>query len=685
MPNNIFQNASNFRIGDGATFPVVGRDHVTNVYSDSGRESQWVTLSGNTYRRFPMGDIIPRRNVSSTVLYATIENRRRETTSGTSQCLSKVIKVKKTVQYVDVLGLSGEFTSITVEPVEKDEAEEFEAIRERVCREMSSHRSALLTHLVGLGWSERLTLIIPDERVNADEFTKQIVAQRDFIVWFYLRYTSDISLYDLKRDKNLTIPVQKQSNLWTFNPRNHVWQYDLPSVSISLPSSSSANSTSFDPHMYYSHKPIPLRRDTCPHLNANEIISCIEGQFGDFLHLIASLGRTRHIERLSDFARHGFLTFGTVINRKTSKILAHFPSVPSPEWLCKSSTSAVVKSCYSTSVPWRVDLTFQNPDRNRVSLRLCLRLPGPPLRHWLAYLSQSLPFSDGLSNPFRDLVFIDYVEISLHGTFYHNPATSSTPAYLFVPPIPFEKVNDVYCIRYPLSSRLFLWCSDPNGRNIIRKKDWAKFNIPHLEVFKWIGSSWGSSQYKVVRDHLQKRNYSLDGKQYAQDYGHPELIHGDPHEIQTAIMDVPHNFVGADRPPTPSESVTAANSSYEDDTLGLIDNETRVKTQTTKLIPVEIGAAQTHETESSNEVDQEILKACNTRGTEPPCRISQFQNNDCCSLGWPRVLFTFLEATWLIAVVLFAVLYDRVGSAVRTNREGSLDVDTTDSEDREED
>ncbi|KAK1224938.1 hypothetical protein PQX77_012132 [Marasmius sp. AFHP31] len=120
--SRFFTNASNTQIGDGATFANVGRDQV-NVYNDSGRESQWVTLNGDTYRRFPIGDIIVRRNVSSTVVNVTVDTRRA---CGTSQELGelKVVKLRKTTQHVGLLGLPGGFTAMKVETVEEDQAEE---------------------------------------------------------------------------------------------------------------------------------------------------------------------------------------------------------------------------------------------------------------------------------------------------------------------------------------------------------------------------------------------------------------------------------------------------------------------------------------------------------------------------------------------------------------------------------
>ncbi|KAK1215752.1 hypothetical protein PQX77_021641 [Marasmius sp. AFHP31] len=513
--SRFFTNASNTQIGDGATFSNVGRDQVT-IYNDSGRGSQWVTLNGDTYRRFHMGEIILKRNVSSTIMTVTVNTRRG---SGTLQELGdlKALKVRKTTQHVGLLGLPGGFTAVQVETVEKDQTEELSNIMDRLCREMSSQRSPLITHLVGLGWSERPTFIFHDELANGDEYMDKIIAQGIWVVYYYLWYTHTTSFLTLEHDKSLGISVSSSEMFWTFNPRTHAWQYDVASVSISPPN----DDTSLDPFLY---SPTPLRQDTRPRLDADGIVACFEEQFGDFLHLIASPGEIRHVKDLSEFARHGFLTFGVVVNRNKPRILAYFPSTPSPEWEFWSR-SADVQAHYSTSVPSRVDLSFQNTDCNRVDLHFSLCL-SDLLRRRTAYVSQSVPFAKDCDDPRNDLVFIDEIQFSLVGTFQYNPAKSTTPAYLFIPPIPVELVEDVPCICYPLPDAPFFWCSDSNGQNVIYQEDWEAYGIPQLEILTWIGSSWDYRQYETVYDHLHKRNYPLDGRQYTREHGYPELVYG---------------------------------------------------------------------------------------------------------------------------------------------------------------
>ncbi|KAL0573463.1 hypothetical protein V5O48_008490 [Marasmius crinis-equi] len=48
----------------------------------------------------------------------------------------------------------------------------------------------------------------------------------------------------------------------------------------------------------------------------------------------------------------------------------------------------------------------------------------------------------------------------------------------------------------------------------------------------WIGSVWESDQYDKVGDYLELDGYATDGQQYAQDHNYPELIRGNPHDVQ---------------------------------------------------------------------------------------------------------------------------------------------------------
>ncbi|KAJ8075347.1 hypothetical protein PM082_019685 [Marasmius tenuissimus] len=87
----------------------------------------------------------------------------------------------------------------------------------------------------------------------------------------------------------------------------------------------------------------------------------------------------------------------------------------------------------------------------------------------------------------------------------------------------------MYYIPYPLPDPLFYWSWDPEGKTVISKKEWEQSGIPELEVETWVGFYWYNAEYSLVKSYLCNKNYDVDGKQYAQDRGYPELIGDDSH------------------------------------------------------------------------------------------------------------------------------------------------------------
>ncbi|KAJ8095763.1 hypothetical protein PM082_022870 [Marasmius tenuissimus] len=548
---SLLSNASNVQIGNRAMVQTAGRDQI-NVYNDSRTDPPWVTLSGNTYRKIPMGDIIVTRDVSSKILEATIQPRRKISTAGESQqSIFKVIKVKMTTQHVEVLTLPGKFTSIMVEAMEEDQTGELKAIVDCVCSELSSRRSPLFPQLVGLGWSERPVFIVYDELANGDDYIYQVLTEGKWIVFYYLWYTKNTSFNALDDNNTLSIPVSSEWSLWTFNPRTHAWQYNVSSAAISPPD----DDTSLAPFHYGGS---PLRQDTRPQLDVDEIVACFEDQLGDFLHVIASFGKTRHVENLSDFARHGYLTFGTVVNRTKPEILAYLPSSPSLDWYCWNYT-ANIQASYSSTVPSRVDLSFQNTDYNRIDLHFSLHYP-KALQHHPAYLSQSVPLFIDCDDPLDDLVFIDDIRFSLVGTFHHNPATSSILVYLFVPLIPLEKVNNLSCIRYPLLHPSFYWSLDPNGHSVICEDDWAAYGIPCLEFHTWIEKEMPTRRKEICASIWV-----------------PRVDHGDPHNPRINVIEELHEGQNSDSFAELLDAEAVASSGQEPDNFVNDDTPTNIK------------------------------------------------------------------------------------------------------------
>ncbi|KAK1218074.1 hypothetical protein PQX77_019271, partial [Marasmius sp. AFHP31] len=496
IPSN-FRNAQHTTIGDNANLQAVAGDltiTTNNNYHSSERDV--ITINGRTIRRVIDGDVILRRLLSSEVLSISIEP---EGTSTSTEL--QVFKVKKTVQTARLYGHRGKFTATTFELVDEKDRDEFMKLVKNVLEAAMCQRSTLLTQMFAVAESNGLILIAHDV--------------------YYLNYAREVTIDSLRDDETVGFPVTDRWEDWLFNVESLTWQFDPASVLLNPPSE-------YDLQPFY-YPPPPLRQETLPRLDTAEIITCIERSFGDVLHLLALCGhRWRCDLSMSGYAKHGLLTFGAIVDLNKPEILAHFPSIPSPEWFCKSC-SPNSKASFST-VPWRVDLAFRKTGHTQVTLEFSWRIPEKhryQLRY--AYLCQSFSFCND-SDDAEKVVFIDEIGFYLEGAFHDDPTTRSTPAYLFVPPLPTEVINNTHCIHYPLPENLFYWSHDPQGRTAVVEKDWEKFGIPKLSAEGWIGSYWKEHFYAYIRDHLQSGGYVLDGKQYARDHGYPEFIHADPRD-----------------------------------------------------------------------------------------------------------------------------------------------------------
>ncbi|KAK1218066.1 hypothetical protein PQX77_019263 [Marasmius sp. AFHP31] len=509
IPSN-FCNAQHTTIGDDANFYAAAGD-LTITHNHHAPERDLMTINGRTIRRVIDGDIILRRLLSSKVLSISIEP---EGTSTSTEL--QVFKVKKTVQTAKIVGRREKFTAITLELVDEKDRDKFVKLVKNVKAAMCQ-RSILLTQMFAVAESNVLTLVVHDELANALEFYGRY--QNNWIVAYYLIYAYNVTIESLRDDETVGFPVTRRFEDWLFNVKSLTWQFDPASVFLHPPSERDLD--------LFPYPPTPFRQETLPRLATAEIVACVERSFGDVLHLIALYGDPRICD-LSTLAQHRLLTFGAVFSYKRG-ILAYLPSIPSPEWYCKSR-SPNSKASYSSSVPWRIDLAFRKTGNVQVTLNFSLRIPRE--HHYqlrCAYLCQSLSFC-GDCDDVEDVFFIDETGFYLMGTFPDHPTTRSTPAYLFVPPLPTEVINNTHCIRYPLPKNLFYWSHDPQGRTAVVEEDWEKFGIPKLSVVGWIDSSWEEHYYAYVRYHLQSGDYELDGKRYARDHGYPELIHADPRD-----------------------------------------------------------------------------------------------------------------------------------------------------------
>ncbi|KAK1215876.1 hypothetical protein PQX77_021502 [Marasmius sp. AFHP31] len=508
-----FANAQGTIIGPHADFRTVHGNVITNVsqYSHGGDR---VVVHGKTYRRIIDGDLVYRRQLSSQVIPVTIKPEPEDGTSTLPG--SQIVQVRKTKQIASIVGVEGTFTVTMFEPAGKSD-DGFESVLECVLNAATSLRSPFLTQLFAFSGSNLSALIAHDELADGQGCVDQFW-EKNRIVFYYLRYTSGTAFESLRDDETVVFMVTDRWRDWSVNLKTLTWQYDPASVALDPPS---------EEHLQplLNHLP-PLCQDTVRRLDTAEILACVEETLGDVLGLVTSLNE-RWNGDLSCFAKHGFLTFGVVVDFNNAEILAHFPSIPPLEWSCESNHPDV-KASFSSSVlvPWRVELSFHKAGDVQVALDFGWRIPKKNRSQLqTAFLCQSLPFLDNYEDV-RQVVYVDQVGFTLTTTYHHNPATSSTPVYLFVPPLPIKIINNVHCIPYPLSQPSFHWSHDPQGKEAITEESWEELGIPKLQSKHWVGSFWLGAEYDFVYDHLRSRDYDWDGREYAREHDYPELTYG---------------------------------------------------------------------------------------------------------------------------------------------------------------
>ncbi|KAK1224788.1 hypothetical protein PQX77_012291 [Marasmius sp. AFHP31] len=522
-----FPNAQGTTIGPHTNFQAIaGNSTIVHNHHISERDDR-LTLRGRTVRKVIDGDIIFQRVLLSEVLSVKVKPEGASTSTE-----SQVVKIKKTEQTAEIYGYPGKFTATSLEPVEEKDREKFKEIAKSVLEAAMCGRSALLKQIFAVAESENvMTTIVCDgmfpvgnlnfrpskavELANGFIFSNQYRRGKEWIVYYYLDYTHAIAIESLRADGTLSKKVTRRWTDWLFNVRNLTWQYNPASLCLDPPE---------EQHLRPILYPLsPLCQETLRHLGTAEIVAHVEESLGDVLFLITGVGQ-RWATDLSYYARHGLLTLGTVVNRWKPEILAHLPSTPSPEWFCYSRNPDV-KATYSSS--GRVDFSFHKTGDVKAVLDFGWRIPEKDIDGLrCAFLCQSLCSGDDCDDV-TDVVYIDQVGFRLEGTFLVDPTNHSTPAYLFVHPLPTEFINNLHCIRYPLPEKLFYWSHDPQGRNAIAEEDWERLGVPKLSVEEWVGSYWKEKQYTVVREHLRSRSCNLDGKQYAREHGYPELMLGE--------------------------------------------------------------------------------------------------------------------------------------------------------------
>ncbi|KAJ8095889.1 hypothetical protein PM082_022789 [Marasmius tenuissimus] len=493
------------KIGDYATINSAAGNQTNNHthhHPPPEREDR-VKLGGLTFRHVIEGDIKFLRNLSSEVIDASADP---QSSTGTLQ----VVKLQRTDRAAEAFGSPGQvFTVTTFRATKESDANEFEKkIKGRISQMVSLYReSPFVTQLFGTGESDGLRLLTYDELANGHDILLQYYQERP-LVWRYLAHTK----------------VVRDQRMWKYNLSSSTWQYDPSSFSIPNPSPWYSDAEAPD---LATESPLPVLEGRIQ-LVESQILGRLEEMYGDLIRYMASYDVivVDVDNKLPGLARDGYLTLGTVVDFDKPRILSHFRSIPSP------SMNYHYRRCNDVKIThWgsdgRCDLSFSERSGNvLVDIRFTLEFPhDKQLR--AAYLSQCLRHDSDCES--GQLAFIARLGFALVGEFFHDPMAHPISAYLFVPPLQAVKINNMYCVPYPLPEPLFFWTVDPEGQNIIEEKDWEEYNIPKLRTVPFFGSSYRLNV--LARGYLHSKGYEPDGRRYCRDHNLPELIPGDPHDM----------------------------------------------------------------------------------------------------------------------------------------------------------
>ncbi|KAK1215609.1 hypothetical protein PQX77_021781 [Marasmius sp. AFHP31] len=517
-----FPGASNIKIGRKSTFQHVEGNVNNNYVTCTGRQEQWegdqVMPKQNRFWEIFEGHVhYVGESTWSQEMDIVLPKASKENESLKNSTATRVKVMKRFYTATIHPDKNYKVTVVTLEAENRRDKNTTRLLWEKLYQAYSAHRSPWLPQMLGVVRSEMPTCILHEELANGYEFQGRYPYGA---VYQYLLYTLQVAVQTLRADKALPFPVSRWLEDWTFNPKTKSWLYDIASASTSEWVDESV-----------SLSPIPFPQGKQPHrLEADDIATYFEETFGDVLYLYASFGK-RWTECLSPYVSHNLLAFGAAVKAQ-SGILAHFASTPTPQWHLESH-SQNINASYSDKVSSRVDFKFHNTRNTRLSLYFSLRLPLNERNHLrVAYFSQHP------SNAGADTYFIDEIGFSLVGNLSHTLITSTSPVYLFVPPLGAECINGMYCLHYPLPTSLFYWAYDREGKDVIPKSSWGRYGIPKLELQTLVGSYWWGHEYSMVRQHIFRKTNIWDGKRYAQDHGYPELILGDPwHDIKIESLE----------------------------------------------------------------------------------------------------------------------------------------------------
>ncbi|KAF9256644.1 hypothetical protein L218DRAFT_1007164 [Marasmius fiardii PR-910] len=296
---------------------------------------------------------------------------------------------------------------------------------------------------------------------------------------------------------------------WVFNLKQLTWQYDITSTPPH--DSPTRANTSIRP---FSQGVLKINRMLSLPLESKTIIDNLQQIF---LELIASLGMTSSVRCCEDLqcVSQDVVMFGAIIDANEPEILAHFPSVPNPEWYIYTHlTNHGVKAYYANL--------------------------GTSFSHFASGFDR-LDFASEVD------IFVDAVSFILSGRlsseFLHH---NSARVHLFISTTSIERVSDMPCLHWPptLESPLWYWSLDPEGEKILPAKEWGQYKIPDLKLQLIAGTSWSRKQYEAIKEYLETQKWDpYRGDQYARENGYEVMAHWDPHTDDVHLKQVEDDWV----------------------------------------------------------------------------------------------------------------------------------------------
>ncbi|KAL0569839.1 hypothetical protein V5O48_012128 [Marasmius crinis-equi] len=494
--------------------------------------------SKNRFRTILEGDLIFLREVSSNTFTLTqppdASIAKLKTTNPFRVRLERnrmVTRVVRKVHTAEIVGFEPrKFTVVTFDSENGSETAEAPAgnalIWRRAYEISSSERLKRANHFpqfFALSESDIPSLIYHDELVGGDDIRYEY--RNDAIIASYLHYLFQATYFITSSNdlvKKMSLKVSPYTTQWFFNLKSGCFLFDSTWMISCTESQSDKDETRSENDRTITRRSNSICTDIGPGLTPDRVVSHLQRTLSGYLHSLSSIGEAKRVDSLDSFARHGVLTFGSVIDINKDELLGHFPLTPRPQWYCTSNNSDATVH-YSQSVKSRVEITFNPEVEGRdweLEIHFGFKLPyeaSEQLR--VAFLRQSPSFRSDCPDAETNLVLFEELRFVLRSTIRRSSSSKLPPVlpYLFIPPLKATWMNGMPCLRWPSSPNvpLFYWSPYVEGNVYFSHRRWYWHRgIPKTTLETWVGTNWRDENYEAVQDYLHLRSHHTEGQSF---------------------------------------------------------------------------------------------------------------------------------------------------------------------------